>query len=34
MRKPVRFAEAYATYPGAAQGARCIFAELPKKAGK
>ena len=34
MRTPVRFAEAYATYPGAAQGARCIFAELPRKVGR
>ena len=30
MRKPVKFAEAYAVYPGAAQGAKCIFNELPR----
>ena len=30
MLKPVRFAEAYAVYPGAPQGSKCIFNELPR----
>ena len=29
MIKPVKFAEAYAVYPGVAQGSKCIFSELP-----
>ena len=30
MRRTVKFAEAYAVYPGAAQGSKCIFSELPR----
>ena len=30
MLKPVKFAEAYAVYPGVAQGSKCIFNELPR----
>ena len=30
MLKPVKFAEAYAIYPGATQGTKCIFNELPR----
>ncbi len=34
MHLPVAYAEAYAVYPGAPQGTRCIFAEIPLRAAK